>query len=82
MLNAALEGKLDEVEYTIDPFLGFEIPQQCPGVPEEILMPKNTWKNKEIYEKKAKELSEEFKKKFKKYEPFVSNEVKMAGPLV
>ena len=81
-MNAALEGKLDEVEYTIDPFFGFEIPQQCPGLPEEILMPKNTWKNKEIYEKKAKELSEEFKEKFKKYEPFVSNEVKMAGPLV
>jgi len=82
LLNAALEGKLDEVEYTIDPFFGFEIPQQCPGVPEEILMPKNTWENKESYEKKAKELSEEFKEKFKQYEPVVSNEVKKAGPLV
>jgi phosphoenolpyruvate carboxykinase (ATP) len=51
-------------------------------VPEEILMPRNTWEDKEIYEKKAKELAEEFKEKFKKYEPFVSNEVKMAGPLV
>ena len=43
-------------------------------MPEEILMPKNTWENKESYEKKAKELSEEFKEKFKQYESFVSNE--------
>ena len=78
LLNAALEGKLDKIEYTIDPFFGFAIPQQCPGVPEEILMPKNTWENKEVYEKKARELAEKFKEKFKQYEPFVSNEVKFS----
>jgi len=84
LLNAALEGKLDKVEYTIDPFFGFAIPQQCPGVPEEILMPKNSWKNKEVYEKKAKELSEEFKEKFSSdsTECFVCRKTRFSDPLL
>lgn len=60
MLNAAIEGKLDKVEYTTDPFFCLEIPQHCTGVPEEVLIP--GWNDKRGYEKKAKKLSGEFKK--------------------
>jgi phosphoenolpyruvate carboxykinase (ATP) len=82
LLHAALEGKLDDVEYTTDPVFGLRIPSSCPGVPEEVLIPKNTWKDKTAYDKKARELAESFQENFKEYEEFVSEEVKNAGPSI
>ena len=37
LLNAALNGKLDKVKFTKDPIFGFEVPTQCPDVPDEVL---------------------------------------------
>ncbi len=81
LLNAAIEGKLDDVEFETDPIFGLQIPKSCPGVPSEILMPRNTWKDKTGYDKKAKELASMFKESFKQYEEFVTPEVVKAGPL-
>ncbi|MGD9488265.1 MAG: phosphoenolpyruvate carboxykinase [Calditrichaceae bacterium] len=82
LLNAALEGKIDNVEYTKDPVFGLAVPKSCPDVPSEILMPKNTWADKSAYDKKAAELARRFKDNFKQYEEFVSKDVAGAGPLV
>lgn len=82
LLHGALEGKLDDVEYTTDPVFGLRIPSSCPGVPEEVLIPKNTWKDKAAYDKKARELAQSFQENFKEYEEFVSEEVKNAGPSI
>lgn len=81
LLNAAIEGKLDDVEFETDPVFGLQVPKSCPGVPSEILMPGNTWKDKSDYDKKAKELARMFKDNFKQYEGFVSPEVVKAGPI-
>ena len=82
LLNSALDGKLDDVEFETDPVFGLQVPKSCPGVPSEVLMPKNTWKNKADYDKKAKELAQMFKENFKQYREFVSSDVLKAGPIV
>jgi phosphoenolpyruvate carboxykinase (ATP) len=36
--------------------VGIAIPQECPNVPSEILNPRNTWEDKDLYDQKALEL--------------------------
>jgi phosphoenolpyruvate carboxykinase (ATP) len=79
MVTAALEGKLDNVEYKLDPIFNVLVPQSCPEVPDEILNPKNTWKNAEEYEKLAHQLAERFAENFKKFKN-VSEDIAGAGP--
>ena len=64
MVKAALNGTLKKVETQKDPIFGVAIPVSCPDVPKEILNPKNTWKDKDAYDKKAKELQGMFEKQF------------------
>ncbi|MBL8901053.1 MAG: phosphoenolpyruvate carboxykinase (ATP) [Planctomycetes bacterium] len=66
MLNAALRGDLDEskVSYEQHPVFGLRMPKSCPGVPADVLNPRNTWSDKAAYDKKAQELRELFRKNF------------------
>ena len=80
LLNAALEGALDNVEYEPDPVFNVLVPLSCPGVPTEILKARNTWKDKKAYDKQAKHLARLFIDNFKEYENQVSDEMKSAGP--
>ena len=80
MITAALEGALDKVETTIDPVFGIAIPKAVPGVPTEVLTPRNTWENKEAYDEKAKYLAGLFVKNFEKYASEVSEEIRAAAP--
>jgi phosphoenolpyruvate carboxykinase (ATP) len=57
------------------------MPTSCPGVPSDVLNPKNTWEDKADYDKKAKTLASEFVKNFEKYESDASEEVKDAAPI-
>lgn len=82
MLNAALEGKLNDVEYVQDPFFGLSIPQSCPDVPAEILNPKNTWEDQAAYDEKATHLAKAFHANFEKFADGVTDEVRKAGPVV
>ena len=82
MITAALEGKLEEVSYDHHPIFGLAIPRECENVPSEILDPRNTWKDKEAYDKKAKELSASFKTNFRKYEAMANQEILQGGPQV
>ncbi len=60
MLQAALAGELDKVEFQKDPIFGFSVPRECPSVPSEILLPRQTWKDPEAYDRKAQELLRRF----------------------
>ncbi|GJQ62456.1 MAG: phosphoenolpyruvate carboxykinase [ATP] [Melioribacteraceae bacterium] len=80
MLNAALEGKLDNVESTVDEFFGLHIPSEVPGVPTEVLNPKTTWENKAAYDETAKKLANMFHENFKDFAADVSDEILNAGP--
>ena len=80
MITAALEGRLDDVETETDPIFGVAIPKQVPGVPAEVLTPRNTWADKNAYDEKARFLAGLFAKNFEKYASGVSEEVQAAGP--
>ncbi len=80
MLNAALSGKLDSVETVTDPYFNLSIPVSCPGVPTEVLNPKNTWKNKSDYDKSAMNLANMFLKNFEKYSSETSDDIVRVGP--
>ncbi len=78
MITAALTGKLDAVKYATQPIFGLQIPAECPDVPGEILNPRNTWKDKEMYDATANKLAASFIKNFEQYAD-VANEEIMAG---
>ena len=82
MLNAAIEGLLDNVETYEDPIFGLHIPIDCPGVPPEVLNPGNTWKDKEAYDKGSKKLAIMFHNNFEQFSDVVSGEVNLAGPKI
>jgi phosphoenolpyruvate carboxykinase (ATP) len=64
VVSAALDGKLDDVEYDEDKLFHFSVPRSCPGVPSEMLVPRNTWKDKNAYDQRARKLAAEFVAKF------------------
>lgn len=80
MLNAALSGELDNVETFEDPIFGIQIPKSVNNVPEEVLNPRNTWKDKEKYDIAAKKLATMFHENFKDFEADTSEVIKKAGP--
>ena len=80
MITAALEGKLDHVEFEAHPVFGMMMPKECPGVPAEILNPRNTWADKAAYDSKAVNLAQQFIKNFEKYAGGVSEEILAAAP--
>lgn len=81
MVNAAISGALDAVEYETDAIFKLAVPKECPGVPSEILNPRNVWQDKEEYDKAANKLAKDFSTNFKKFEG-VSEEIVNAGPEV
>ena len=81
MISSALEGKLENVTYETHEIFGLEMPKTCEGVPSEILNPKNTWNDKESYDRKAKELSNFFRKNFSKFEAYANEEIMNGAPL-
>ena len=81
LLNAALSGKLLDVEFKQDPVFGFSVPGTCEGVPEGILSPAESWANKELYMQRYRELAARFIENFKKYEAGSPPEVTKAGPV-
>ena len=66
LLDAALAGELDEgkVEFEIHPVFNLKIPKSCPGVPAEILNPRDTWADGEAYDAQAEKLRGMFKQNF------------------
>lgn len=80
MLSAALENKLDDVQFIKDPYFNLMVPQSCPDVPAEVLNPKNTWADKNAYDEQAKKLANMFIENFKEYSEGISEEIKNAGP--
>ncbi len=82
MITAALNGELDEVEFEQDPIFGLAMPITCPGVPAEVLNPKNTWSDPVAYDNKANDLAEKFIKNFKQFETEANQNILEGGPKV
>lgn len=80
MITAALKGELNDVAYTHHRTFGVAMPNECPGVPSEILNPRYTWASEEEYDKKATELASLFVNNFEKYASEASEATLAAAP--
>jgi phosphoenolpyruvate carboxykinase (ATP) len=80
MIRAALSGELDGVRYESDRVFNLDVPQSCPGVPSEVLTPRNTWKQPTEYDVQANRLARMFVENFRSFEAEASGEIKAAGP--
>lgn len=80
MITAALNGELNDVEFVPHQVFGILKPQTCPGVPSEVLNPRETWADKEAYDKKALELAKLFVNNFEKYASEADEETLAAAP--
>ncbi|WP_102263953.1 phosphoenolpyruvate carboxykinase (ATP) [Mesobacillus jeotgali] len=80
MVQAALEGELNNVETVKDEIFGLDIPSHVPGVPDDVLQPVKTWSDKEAYYAKANELAGKFRENFKKFSNVPSEIEEKGGP--
>jgi phosphoenolpyruvate carboxykinase (ATP) len=80
LLSAALSGRLLDVEFYEDPIFGFHVPKICPGVPDEVLYPAESWPSKDAYWEKYRQLAARFIENFKKYADEVPPEILDVGP--
>jgi phosphoenolpyruvate carboxykinase (ATP) len=80
MIRAALDGSLGSAKMWTDPVFGLSVPEAVPGVPKEILNPRNTWSDPAAYDAKAAELVAKFKKGFEQFAAGAPPSVLAAGP--
>ncbi|WP_291871597.1 phosphoenolpyruvate carboxykinase (ATP) [Maribacter sp.] len=80
MIDAIHHGSFDNVTYVKDEEFGFQIPTECPGVPSEVLVPINTWDDKEKYAATKNKLISLFAENFKQFQDGVNPEILAAGP--
>jgi len=80
IIDAIHDGSLDNVEFVTDPIFGLAVPATCPSVPDEMLVPKNTWQDEAAYDAQAVKLANLFVKNFEKYKAGSSEAIINAGP--
>ncbi len=81
IIDAIHDGALTDVPTRTDDVFGFEVPTQCPGVPDEILIPRNTWDDTTAYDETARKLASLFNEHFEQYESGASEAIVAAGPV-
>ncbi len=80
MVRAALAGQLDQVPTQTDERFGLAVPTHVPGVPPEVMRPRDTWSDGAAYDAQAKKLAEMFRKNFEKFGSNVAPAIADAGP--
>lgn len=80
IIDAIHNNDFEGVETRTDPNFGFEIPLSCPGVPSEILVPRDTWQDKDAFDATKEKLVGLFQNNFKLFEDSVNPEIIEAGP--
>jgi len=80
MVRAALSGQLDDVPTRREPVFGLAVPVHVPGVSDDLLDPRKTWKDPAAYDAQAQRLTGLFKTNFEQFADAVSPEVRRAGP--
>ncbi len=82
IIDAIHDGKLDNIDTITDPVFGVEVPTSVPGVPKEVLIPRETWADKAAFDKNAAKLAGLFNANFEKYREGSSAEIASAGPKI
>lgn len=80
ILSEVLAGKIDYSVFENDPVFDLDVPTEVEGVPNEILLPRNTWEDKKAFDKKATELANMFAENFKQFKEEASQKLINAGP--
>lgn len=80
LLNAALDGSLNQAEFRTDPNFGFQVPVAVPGVDSTILDPRETWGDKSAYDATASKLVDLFVENFTEFTDHVDEGVRQAAP--
>lgn len=80
LLNAALDGSLNQAEFRTDPNFGFKVPVAVPGVDPAILDPRGTWANPAEYDAMAARLVDLFVENFAQFADHVDDGVRQAAP--
>lgn len=82
MISAVFKGDLHAMPTRTDKVFGLEVPVHCPGVPDEVLHPRQTWQNAGRYDEQAARLAAMFHANFRQFEDEVDAEVAAAGPTI
>jgi phosphoenolpyruvate carboxykinase (ATP) len=80
IIDAIHIGTLKKTETVADPIFGVHVPKHVPGVPDDVLVPRQTWKDEAKFDETARKLASLFKKNFEKYEDQASEAIRGAGP--
>ena len=80
IIDAIHSGELSSSPMVHDEIFNLVVPTTCANVPNEVLIPKNLWKDKAAFDATAKKLAGLFRKNFAKYEDVASDVIKNAGP--
>jgi phosphoenolpyruvate carboxykinase (ATP) len=76
LLGRALDGSLSGMEFQTEPYFGLSIPAHVPGIPDEVLNPRQAWADKDAYDRTAKNLIARFEENFRTFEAHVGDDVK------
>jgi phosphoenolpyruvate carboxykinase (ATP) len=82
LITAALNGEFDKAEFGTTPYFRLAYPKSCTGVPAEILEPRNSWKDKDMFDQTAVGLANNFIKNFEQYAAAANEEILAAAPRV
>ena len=82
LLNAALDGSLNNAKFRKDPNFGFDVPVAVPGVDSDLLDPRGTWADPAQYDAMAAKLVDLFVENFAQFEDHVDEGVRQAAPKV
>lgn len=80
IIDAIHDGQLAKQSFEKMPIFGMEVPLECPGVPSELLKPRSSWKDKDVYDATAKDLAKRFQKNFDQFRDQCSDSIVNAGP--
>jgi phosphoenolpyruvate carboxykinase (ATP) len=82
IIDAIHAGRLVGNKTVRDPVFGIDVITECPGVPSEMLIPRNTWADKKAYDAKAQRLAELFRANFVAYSAAAEPAVSAAEPVI
>ncbi len=80
MVRALLSGELADAPTTVDPIFRLAVPAEIPNIPGRVLRQRETWKDGAAYDEQARKLAHMFHENFSRFESYVSDAVKRAGP--
>jgi phosphoenolpyruvate carboxykinase (ATP) len=80
IIDAIHSGALRDAPATADPVFGLDAITACPGVPDNVLMPRDSWADKAAYDVTARKLAGLFAHNFRQYLDKVTSAVALAGP--